>query len=64
MIVSLSETESETDELAERLQRQLFGLENELGIGTVFWWELVNQVAGMADYAERVGNRLRLLIAS
>ena len=64
MIVSLSATESETDALAERLQRQLFGLENELGIGTVFWWELVNQVAGMADYAERVGNRLRLLIAS
>ena len=64
MIVTLSKTESETDALAERLQRQIFGLEDELGIGTVFWWELVNQVAGMADYAERVGNRLRLLIAS
>jgi len=64
MITTLSKTESETDELAERLQRQLFGLEDELGIGTVFWWELVNQVAHMADYAERVGNRLRLLIAS
>ena len=64
MITSLSKTESETDELAERLQRQLFGLEDELGSGTVFWWELVNRVASMADYAERVGTRLRLLIAS
>lgn len=64
MITALSKTESDTDDLAERLQRQLFGLEDELGIGTVFWWEIVNQVAHMADYAERVGNRLRLLIAS
>ena len=64
MILSLSNTESETDALADRLQRQLFGLENELGIGTLFWWELVSQVAGIADYAERVGNRLRLLIAN
>lgn len=64
MITTLSKTESETDELAERLLRQLFALEEELGTGTIFWWELVNLVARMADYAERVGNRLRLLIAN
>ncbi len=64
MITELSLVESDTDKLAETLQRQLFALEDELGVGTFFWWQLINRVASMADYAERVGNRLRLLIAS
>ncbi|MBW2269509.1 MAG: TIGR00153 family protein [Deltaproteobacteria bacterium] len=64
MITELSRIESDTDELAETLQRELFTLEDELGVGTVFWWELINVVASIADHAERVGNRLRLLIAS
>jgi uncharacterized protein Yka (UPF0111/DUF47 family) len=49
--------------LAERVQRRLFSMEDELGVGTVFWYELINWVADLADYAERVGNRIRLLIA-
>ena len=64
MITDLSLIESETDALAERLQRQLFSLEETLGASTVFWWELIRLVAEIADYAERVGNRLRLLIAT
>ncbi len=64
MITTLSKTESDSDARAESLHRQIFGMENELGVGTVFWWELVKQIAHMADFAERVGNRLRLLIAS
>ena len=64
MIKGLNELESETDQLAERAQRKLFAMENELGISTVFWYELINWVGVLADHAERVGNRLRLLIAS
>ena len=64
MIDELSRIESETDELAERVQRRLFELEDQLGIGTVFWYEVINWVSRMADFAERVGNRLRLLIAT
>ncbi len=64
MITQLSYLESETDELAEKAQRKLFALEDEIGIGTVFWYDLIAWVANMADYAEKVGNRLRLLIAS
>ena len=64
MITELSLVESHTDTLAEALQRQLFALEDELGVGTFFWWQLINRVASMADYAERVGNRMRLLTAS
>jgi predicted phosphate transport protein (TIGR00153 family) len=64
MVAELSRIESDTDELAERVQRRLFAMENELGVGTVFWYQMINWVGDLADYAERVGNRLRLLIAS
>jgi len=64
MITALSKKESESDARAESLQRQIFAMEDELGVGTVFWWELVKLIGNMADFAERVGNRLRLLIAS
>ncbi|TDJ21209.1 MAG: TIGR00153 family protein [Deltaproteobacteria bacterium] len=62
-ITQLSLIESETDRLAEIVHRRLFAMEGELGVGTVFWYDIVNWIAGMADEAERVGNRLRLLIA-
>jgi uncharacterized protein Yka (UPF0111/DUF47 family) len=32
-------------------------------VATVYWHQLILWIADMADYAERVGNRLRLLIA-
>lgn len=63
MVDELNRIESETDDLAEAVQRRLFAIEDELGVGTMFWYQLVNWVADLADYAERVGNRIRLLIA-
>jgi predicted phosphate transport protein (TIGR00153 family) len=64
MIEELSRMETDTDELEERVQRLLFGIEDELGIAAMFWYKLIDNVGGMADYAERVGNRLRLLTAN
>ena len=64
MLAALDRLESDTDELAEAAQRKLFAMESTLGVSTVFWYQLINWIADMADYAERVGNRLRLLIAS
>lgn len=64
MIGELNRIESDTDDLAERVTRQIFAMEAELGVGTVFWYEIVGWIADLADYAERVGNRLRLLIAT
>lgn len=64
MIDELARLETETDELEERILRRLFELEPELGVGTFFWYEIVRWIADLADYAEKVGNRLRLLIAS
>jgi hypothetical protein len=64
MIEELSRMETHTDELEERVQRLLFGIEDELGISAMFWYRLIDDVGEMADYAERVGNRLRLLTAN
>ncbi len=64
MLGELARLESETDELAQTAMRALFEIEDELGVGTVFWYQLIGWIADMADYAERVGNRIRLLIAT
>jgi predicted phosphate transport protein (TIGR00153 family) len=64
MIDELSRIETDTDNLAEAAQRKLFALEPELGVGVVFWNQILGWVANLADNAEKVGNRLRLLIAN
>ena len=64
MIDELSRIETETDELQEQVTRKIFALEKKLGVETVFWYQMVGWIADLADYAERVGNRLRLLIAT
>ena len=63
IINAVNREESETDAKAERCLRTLFALEDDLGVGTLFWYKIIQWIAEMADYAERVGNRLRLLIA-
>ena len=64
MITELGRIETETDQLSDSAARALFGLESELGVATVYWHQLILWIADLADYAERVGNRLRLLVAS
>ncbi len=64
MIESLCRIETDSDELADGLARKLFAMEAELGVATVFWYQMIGWIGDLADYAERVGNRLRLLIAS
>jgi predicted phosphate transport protein (TIGR00153 family) len=64
MISELGRIETETDELLDAACRTLFGMEAELGVATVYWHQMLLWIADVADYAERVGNRLRLLIAT
>ncbi len=64
MISELNRIESETDTLQDTACRALFAMEDELGVSTVYLHQTILWVADIADYAERVGNRLRLLIAS
>jgi predicted phosphate transport protein (TIGR00153 family) len=63
MVSELNQIETDTDHLSEAAKRTLFGLESEIGVGTVFLYQLIDWAADLADFAERVGNRTRLLIA-
>lgn len=64
MITQLGTIETETDDLQDDACRKLFAMESELGVAAVYWHHIIQWIANIADYAERVGNRLRLLIAS
>lgn len=63
MIRELNRLESETDRQLDAASRKLFSIENDLGVATIFWHQVLRQIARLADLAERVGNRLRLLMA-
>lgn len=64
MIDELSRIETETDRQEMALVRELFAYEDNLKpIDVVFWYELLRLIGDLADYAEDVGDRLRLFIA-
>ena len=64
MVKKLNLMEDETDRLGLELTRTLFQHEDELKpVSVVFWYRLIEWIGDLADYAEKVGNRLRLLIA-
>ena len=64
MVKTLSAIESETDALETDLTRRLFDHEDTMKpLAVIFWYEQLRQIADIADYAEDVGDRLRLLIA-
>lgn len=63
MLDQLGRQESETDDNARAALRILFTIEDELGVATYFWYRLIVWIGNLADFAERAGNRLRLLIA-
>ena len=64
MISVLGRLETETDAQLDAAARKLFSIEAELGVATIFWHQVLRQIATLADLAERVGNRLRLLMAA
>jgi predicted phosphate transport protein (TIGR00153 family) len=64
MVRELSAIEDETDVLGMDLARALFAQEDKLSPVTVmFWYQMIQWVGDLADYAEKVGDRMRLLIA-
>ena len=64
MILELGRLETETDRQLDAAARKLFSIEDELGVAMIFWHQVLRQIATLADLAERVGNRLRLLMAT
>jgi predicted phosphate transport protein (TIGR00153 family) len=64
MLKQLNDIEDETDELGIKLARALFEHEDELKpVSVMMWYQLIEWIGDLADYAEKVGDRLRLLIA-
>jgi len=64
MLRELNRIEDETDELGIGLSRALFDHESELDpVSVMMWYRIIEWVGDLADYAEKVGDHLRLLIA-
>lgn len=64
MLEELNRIEDETDELGIALARALFNHEKELDpVSVMMWYQIIEWVGDLADYAEKVGDHLRLLIA-
>jgi predicted phosphate transport protein (TIGR00153 family) len=64
MIDELNKIETETDVQAIQLMKLLFAHEEEMGaVTTLMWDRVLHWVGDLANYAERVGNRHRLLLA-
>lgn len=64
MIDELNRIETDTDEKAMALLHELFAHEQEFDpISLMIWHRLIRWVGDLANYAEKVGNRLRLLMA-
>ncbi|MCP3893834.1 MAG: TIGR00153 family protein, partial [Bacteroides sp.] len=64
MADELNLIEDETDELGIALSKTLFKNEESMSpVSVIFWYRLIEWIGDLADHAEKVGNRLRLLIA-
>ena len=64
MLTELNRIEDETDELGIALARSLFKHESEMDpVSVMMWYQIIEWVGDLADYAEKVGDHLRLLIA-
>ncbi|MBZ0112889.1 MAG: TIGR00153 family protein [Thermoanaerobaculia bacterium] len=64
MIDVLAAIETETDDQGMELAVRLFKLDDQMPTGTfILWHELIQKLGNLADLAENVGDRLRLLMA-
>ena len=65
MVEELNKIEDETDDMGMELTHRLFAQEDEMKpVSVMFWYQLIQWTGDLADYAEKVGNRLRLLLAN
>jgi predicted phosphate transport protein (TIGR00153 family) len=64
MLKELNKIERETDDLGATLARTVFEHEGEMEpVSVMMWYQVIEWIGDLADYAEKVGDRLRLLIA-
>ena len=63
-MANLNKIEDETDEMGMQLTRSLFAQEENMSpVSVMFWYQMIQWIGDLADYAEKVGDRLRLLLA-
>jgi predicted phosphate transport protein (TIGR00153 family) len=64
LIDELGRLEHEADIIQDDLARCLFAIEDDIKPGSLLIWnKIFNKLGDMANHAERMGNRLRVLIA-
>lgn len=64
MLDEINRIEEETDVMGFDLARVLFAHEDEMKpVSVLMWYQLIHWTGDLADYAEKVSDRLRLLIA-
>ena len=64
MVDELNKIESETDQMGMEITNQLFKLEDDMSpVSVMFWYQIFQWIGDLADYSEKVGNRIRLLMA-
>ena len=64
MVADLNGIEEETDQMGMELTRTLFSQEDAMKpVSVLFWYQLIQWIGDLGDYAEKVGDRLRLLLA-
>lgn len=64
MVEQLNKIESDTDQMGVELTQSLFSEEDKMSsVSVVLWYDLITMIGELADFAEKVGNRLRLLLA-
>ena len=64
MVNQINVIEDETDEMGVKLTQVLFAKEDDMKpVSVMFWYQMIQWIGDMADYAEKVGDRMRLLIA-
>ncbi|PIE43504.1 MAG: TIGR00153 family protein [Gammaproteobacteria bacterium] len=64
MVAKLNSVEDETDHMGMALARTLFAKEDDMKpVSVMFWYQLLLWIGDLADYSEKVGDRMRLLIA-
>lgn len=64
ILKDLESTEVKTEELGRDLAKKLFEVEEELNpISVIFLFKTIEEIGRLADFAKKMGNRVRMLIA-
>jgi predicted phosphate transport protein (TIGR00153 family) len=64
LINELDELEHQTDKIQVRVRAALFAIEQDLPpVNVIFLYRVIDAIGELADYAERVGSRLEVLLA-